>query len=151
MKIQAFLKESPITSVITAGRTFERKVNFIFNEKQLNFTNALVLVSILLEEPQKVRLGQLAEVLSMTKGNLSHSISSLEALGYLTRKIDLEDARVHHLTLKPSGKKAAMQAVRVLHRMQAHLEQSVGTSQIHTLLRSLKQVEASLSDAQETP
>lgn len=149
MKIDAFLTESPVTAVVWAARTFEKKLTALFRERQLNLSAALVLVSILFEEPRKVTPSELAAVLSMTRGNLSHCVASLEAAGFITRKINPEDARVHHLTLKPQGRKAAMQVIRVLHRTQLSFEKTVGAAQIRGFLRVLKTIEEALGGAQD--
>lgn len=92
---------------------------------------------------------ELAAVLSMTRGNLSHCVASLEAAGFITRKIDPEDARAHHLMLKPPGRKAAMQVIRVLHRTQSSFEKTVGAAQIRTFLQVLKTIEDALGGAEE--
>lgn len=147
MKIQAFLRESPLIAVIWAARGFEGRLSEVLYENKLNLSAALVLVSVLLEEPRKVNPSELAAALSMTKGNISHSIAGLEAKGLLARKLDPADARAHQLTLKPHGKRVAMQVVRVLHGMQTSFERRVGTAQIKSFIGLLKELE---QDCRET-
>jgi DNA-binding MarR family transcriptional regulator len=147
MKIEAFLRESPLISVIQAARGFELRLNDVLSEHQLNLSAALVLVSVLLEEPTKVSPSELASALSMTRGNISHAVAGLEANGLLARRLDPEDARAHHLSLKPNGKKVAMQVVRVLHRLQMSFEKRVGTAQIKSFISVLKELEQECGEA----
>lgn len=141
MRIETFLQESPLIATMWAARGFERQLARAIAGHNMNVSGALVLVSILLEEPGKVTPSALAEALSMTRGNISHAIAALEASGLVTRRLDPEDARAHHLVLKPEGKKMAMQVVRVLHRMQTSFEKRVGPAQIRSFIRLLKELQ----------
>jgi DNA-binding MarR family transcriptional regulator len=140
VRIETFLRESPLMATIQAGRQFETRVAGLLSAQKVNFSGALILAAILLEDPGKVKPSDLAVVLSTTRGNISHSIAALEAGGLLTRRLDPDDARAHHLALKPEGKKIAMQVVRVLHRMETSLEKRVGTAQIKNFTRVLKEL-----------
>ncbi len=137
MKIQAFLTESPLVAVVWTARRLEAQLK----DRSLNLSTGLVLVSILFEEPRPVTPSQLAAVLSMKRANMSHLIASLEADGLVARRIDPEDARAHHLVLRPQGKKVAMQVVRVLHQMQTLFEKRVGPAQIRKLIELLREIE----------
>jgi DNA-binding MarR family transcriptional regulator len=141
MKIQSFLRQSPLIAVIQAARVLDSELTKLLKDKGLNLSTALVLVSILFEEPKNVSPSHLAAALSMTRGNISHSIASLEAGGLLARQLDPEDARAHHLTLKPQGKKVGMQVVRILHQMQTSFEKSIGSAQIKELIHLLRRIE----------
>lgn len=141
MKIQAFLRESPLIAVVWTARRFELQLSQLFRDKELNLSAALVLVSIFFEEPGRVSPSQLADVLSMTRGNVSHAISSLEAQGLLTRRLDPNDARAFQLFLKPQGKRMAMQVVRILHQMQSSFEKTIGVAQLTTFLDVIGRIE----------
>lgn len=141
MRIGTFLQESPLIATIWAARSFESQLSKLLAGHKLNLSGALVLVSILLEEPGRVNPSLLAEALSMTRGNISHSVAALEANGFISRRIDPEDARAHHLALRPEGKKMAMQVVRVLHRMQTSFEKRVGEAQIRNFIRTLRELQ----------
>src|SRR3954454_21352696 len=112
MKIETFLEQSPLFAVNWAARKFEANVTRLLADKNLNFLEALILVSVLFEEPKRVSPSQLATVFSTTRGNISHCVSSLEAGGLLARRIDPDDARGYQLFLKPQGRKTAMQVIR---------------------------------------
>ena len=141
MRIEVFLQESPLMATIRAGRQFETRMAGLLSAQKVNFSGALILASILLEDPGKVKPSDLAAVLSTTRGNISHSLAALEANGLVTRRLDPEDARAHHVALKPEGKKIAMQVVRVLHRMETSFEKRVGPAQIKTFNRVLKELQ----------
>jgi DNA-binding MarR family transcriptional regulator len=141
MKIDTFLEQSPLFAVSRAGRKFEAQLAQVFAEENVNFLEALVLVSIQLEEPNRVNPSKLADTFSTTRGNISHCLSSLEAKGLISRKIDPEDARAFHLLLKPQGKKMAMQVIRILDHLQRSFEKSVGVTQIKSALKVVRDVQ----------
>jgi DNA-binding MarR family transcriptional regulator len=85
---------------------------------------------------------QLAETFGTTRGNVSHCVSSLEAKGFLQRKIDPEDARAYQLTLKPQGKKCAVRAIGVFDKLQKEFEQEVGKTPLGEMLKNLRKLEA---------
>lgn len=145
MKISAFLTQSPIFTVSWAARQFENHLKRLFQTNDLNFLQALILVSILFEEPKKVTPSQLAMVLITSRGNISHNISALEANGLVMRRIDPNDARAYHLLLKPRGKQVAMQVIRTLHQMQNSLEKTLGTAKIASALDVIRQIEEACS------
>src|SRR5258708_29534158 len=122
MRIEAFLQQSPLFEINRASRKFASSLNGILGSGDTNFLEALVLLSILFEEPNTVGPSQLADVLSTTRGNIGHCISSLEAKGLLRRRIDPEDARGFQLFIKPQGRKCAMGAMRTLDELQRQLE-----------------------------
>ena len=137
MKIETFLKQSPLFEISRAARRLESHVS----HDQVGFLEGLVLVSILFEKPLTVSPSRLAEVFSTTRGNISHCVSSLEAKGLLGRRIDPGDARTYRLSLKPEGKKVAMQWIRTLDRMQTNFEKTIGATKLQAALDVVRQVE----------
>jgi DNA-binding MarR family transcriptional regulator len=93
MRIDAFLRESPMFAVNRAARRFNSFVDLALAADRLSFLDGLVLVAILFEAPRQIKPSQLADTFATTRANISHSVSSLEAKGLLQRKIDPEDAR----------------------------------------------------------
>lgn len=141
MRIDAFLRESPIFAVNRAARRFESLIARVLAADDLGFLEALVLAALFFEAPRQVKPSQLAETFATTRGNLSHCISSLEAKGLLQRKIDLEDARAYLLTLKPQGKRCALRVIAALDQLQKDFEGEIGKSAHAELLRSLRKLE----------
>jgi DNA-binding MarR family transcriptional regulator len=126
MRIDAFLQESPMFAISRTARSFEALATRAFAADDLNFLEGLVLAAILFEAPRQVKPSQLADAFSTTRGNISHTISSLEGKGLVQRKIDPADARAYLLTLKPPGKKCAMRVIGAFDRMQKDFEKRAG-------------------------
>jgi DNA-binding MarR family transcriptional regulator len=151
MRIDAFLKESPLFAVTSAARTFEAIMSYVLEDDELTFLEALVLTAIFFEAPRPVRPSRLAETFSTTRGNVSHCVSSLEAKGLLQRKIDPDDARAYRLTLKPQSKKAAVRVIGGFDRLQRTFERDVGKVGLREMIKILRQVEDTLSRSVSKP
>jgi DNA-binding MarR family transcriptional regulator len=142
MRIDAFLRESPMFAVNRAARRFESLAARALAEDRLGFLEALVLAALFFEAPRQVKPSQLAETFATTRGNLSHCISSLEAKGLLLRKIDPEDARAYLLALKPQGKRCALRVIAALDRMQREFESEIGKAALAETIQSIRRLEA---------
>jgi DNA-binding MarR family transcriptional regulator len=141
MRIDAFLRESPMFAVNRAARRFNSFVGQALAADDLSFLEGLVLVAIVLESPRQIKPSQLAETFVTTRANISHSLSSLEAKGLLQRRIDPVDARAFLLTLKPAGRKCAMRVIRAHDRMQAAFEKEVGKTALAETLKVIRALE----------
>lgn len=145
MRIESFLRQSPIFEASRLSRRLDAELSTILRAEELSFFESLVLVAIFFEESQQsggaVKPSQLAETFSTSRGNISHCISSLEEKGLLLRKIDAEDARGFHLSLKPAGKKRAMRVIAILDRMQRTFEENIGTKELAQTFDRLREVE----------
>jgi DNA-binding MarR family transcriptional regulator len=142
MRIDAFLHESPMFAVSRAARRFESLAAQALASDNLNFLEGLVLAALFFEAEQSVMPSQLAETFGTTRGNVSHCVSSLEAKGLLQRKIDPEDARAYHLTLKPQGKRCAVLVIGAFDKLQIAFEQEIGKTVLVEMLKSLRRLEA---------
>src|SRR5215469_5163000 len=118
MRIEAFLRQSPLFAVRHASSRFDAHFAKILHSRDISFTEALVLVSVFFEEPKRINPSDLAETLGVTRGNVSHCISTLEAKGMVRRRIDPDDARAIHVLLKPEGRSQAMRLIRTFDRLQ---------------------------------
>jgi DNA-binding MarR family transcriptional regulator len=141
MRIDAFLRESPMFAVNCAARRFNALANQALVADGLSFLDGLVLVAIWFEAPRQIKPSELADTFATTRGNISHSISSLEAKGLLQRKIDQTDARAFLLALKPAGKRAAMRVIGAFDRMQRAFEKEVGKTALTDMLRAIRRLE----------
>jgi len=142
MRIDAFLRESPMFAVNRAARRFASLAERALTTDHLGFLEALVLAALFFEAPRQVKPSQLAETFSTTRGNLSHCISSLEAKGFLHRKIDPDDARAYLLMLKPQGRRCALRVIAALDRLQKEFENEIGKTPLEEMLRSLRKLES---------
>ena len=91
-------------AVNRAARRFEALAAEVLRDDGLSFLEGLTLAAVFFEAPKTIKPSQLAEAFGTTRGNVSHCVSSLEAKGFLQRRIDPEDARAYQLALKPHGK-----------------------------------------------
>lgn len=142
MRIDAFLRESPMFAVNRAARRFEALAAEALAEDALGFLEGLTLAAIFFEAPGAIKPSQLAETFGTTRGNVSHCISSLEAKGLVQRKIDPMDARAYHLALKQQGRRCAMRVIAAFDRLQKEFESEVGKAALGEMLRTLRRLES---------
>jgi DNA-binding MarR family transcriptional regulator len=142
MRIDAFLRESPMFAVHSAARRFNALASEALAADRLGFLEGLVLVAILFEAPRQTKPSQLAEAFRTTRGNISHSVSALEAKGLVQRRIDPEDARAYLLTLKPAGRRTAMRVIGAFDRMQQAFEREAGKTRLAETLKVLRLLES---------
>lgn len=141
MRIEAFLRESPMFTVKRAARRFDTAAAQAFADDNLGFMEGLVLAAIFFEGPRSIKPSQLAATFDTTRANISHAISSLEAKGFVQRKLDPADARGYLLVLRPSGKKCALRVIAAFDRMQREFEQTVGRNALASALQVIRALE----------
>jgi DNA-binding MarR family transcriptional regulator len=141
MRIEAFLKESPLFAVTSAARRLEGLTAQVLEGDNLSFLEALVLAALFFEAPQPVRPSSLAETFGTTRSHVSHCVSSLEAKGLLRRNIDPDDGRAYRLTLKPQGKRTAVRVIGAFDRLQRAFERDAGHPALRAMFKTLLQVE----------
>ncbi len=141
MRIEAFLRQSPVFQASRIARRMEASLNAILQEEGLTFFEALMLAAIFFETQDGIKPSDLAETFETTRGNVSHCLSSLEAKGLVRRRIDADDARSFRLVLQPVGKRRAVRVVGIFDRMQTHLEKNVGVGKLTGMLEQLRAVE----------
>ena len=149
MRIEAFLRQSPIVQTSRMARRMEASLNQVLKGEEVTAFEALVLAAIFLERRGQIKPSALAETFETTRSNVSHCISSLEAKGLVQRKIDPEDARAVQLVLRPSEKKKAARVVGILDRMQRQLEDEIGSAKLEETIQQISEVEALCSQAAE--
>lgn len=147
MRIDAFLQQSPMFAVNRAARRFESLTSQVLAEDGLGFLEGLILAAIFFEAPRPVKPSQLAEIFGTTRGNVSHSVSSLEGKGLLLRKIDPADARAYLLMLKPQGKRCAVRVIGAFDKLQNEFEQEIGKTALAEMLKSLRKLESLIAES----
>lgn len=141
MRIDAYLRESPLFAVGRAARRLEAMARAALEIDELSLLEGLLLAAIFFEAPKPVKPSQLAEAFETTRGHVSQCVSSLEARGLLQRRIDPDDARAFLLILKPQGKRAALRVIAAFDRLQKQFEQELGKSDLKEMLKRLRQLE----------
>jgi DNA-binding MarR family transcriptional regulator len=140
MRIDSFLQQSPVFQTSRVARRIESSLNAALRQEDLIFSESLMLAAIFLEK-KTVRPSELARAFETTRGNISHTLSSLEAKRLIRRRIDPEDARGFQLELEPAGRRRAARVVGILDRMQSQLENEIGPAKLETMLRQMNAVE----------
>ncbi|MEK6397756.1 MAG: MarR family transcriptional regulator, partial [Terriglobus sp.] len=117
---------------------FDALTTRLLEADNLNFLEALILATLFFESPVQVKPSQLAEVFGTTRGNVSHCISSLEARGFVQRRIDPHDARAYQLALKAPGKRTAIRVIGALDTVQREFEDEVGKEALESALAVIR-------------
>jgi DNA-binding MarR family transcriptional regulator len=141
MRIESFLRQSPVFQASRIARRMEAALNAILQSENLTFFESLVLAAIFFERKTAVRPSNLAETFQTTRGNVSHCISSLEAKGLVGRSIDREDARGLQIVLTSTGRKRAVRIVGILDKMQTRFEDGIGVARLQQMMGSMTDVE----------
>ncbi len=141
MRIEAFLRQSPIVQASRIARRMEASLNVVLKDEGMTAFEALVLAAIFFERRGEVKPSALAEAFETTRSNVSHCISSLEARGLVQRKIDPDDARAVQLTLRPRGRRQAARVAGILDRMQRQFEEGIGAAKLEGAIRKMVEVE----------
>ena len=128
-------------AVNRAARRFEALAGEVLKADGLSFLEGLTLAAVFFEAPKTIKPSQLAETFGTTRGNVSHCVSSLEAMGLLQRKIDPDDARAYQLALKPQGKRCALRVIAALDRLQREFEAEIGKGALGEMLKTLRKLE----------
>ncbi len=132
-------------AVNRAARRFDTLAARALASDGLSFLEGLMLAAIFFEAPRPVKPSQLADTFETTRGNVSHSVSALEAKGLVQRRIDADDARVFLLTLKPQGKRAAVRTIAALDALQKRFETEVGKTALGESLKTLRKLEGAFA------
>jgi DNA-binding MarR family transcriptional regulator len=141
MRIEAFLRQSPIFQASRIARRMEASLNVILRDEDLTFFEALMLAAIFFEKKGGIKPSDLAQTFQTTRGNVSHCVSSLEAKGLVRRRIDPDDARSFQLVLQTLGKRRAVRVVGIFDRMQTYFEKNVGVAKLTGALEQIRDVE----------
>jgi len=92
----------------------------------------------LLREPLTV--GALARAMGVTQQRASKAASELEALGYVRREVDRNDARVRRLVLADRGREAVAAAREARAAVTAELRERLGARRVGAAERVLREV-----------
>jgi DNA-binding MarR family transcriptional regulator len=149
MRIETFLRQSPVFQASRIARRMESSLNAILKKEGLTFFESLTIAAIFFEKRGGTKPSELAETFQTTRGNVSHCVSSLEAKGLVRRRIDPEDARAFQLVLLPAGKKRAARVVGILDQMQLRFEEAVGVAKLAAMVREMEAVEEMCSQLAE--
>ncbi len=149
MRIEAYLRQSPIVQTSRMGRRMEASLNLVLKDEEVTAFEAMVLAAMFFEKRGEIKPSALAEAFETTRSNVSHCISSLEARGLVQREIDPRDARAVQLVLRPQGKKKAVRVVGILDLLQRQFEAEIGIAKLQGMMRQMSEVEQLCAHAAE--
>jgi DNA-binding MarR family transcriptional regulator len=82
----------------------------------------------------------LAKTFKTSRGNASHCISKLSAMGFIERVVSKKDARNFEIILTVSGKRKAVQLIKKFDEMQSDLEKVVDIKTIEDFNKTLQMI-----------
>lgn len=141
MKIDKFLAESPVFTLVKAARKVETNLNHALKSESLAFFPGLLLIAVFFEETGQVSPSQLATSFSTTRGNVSHGLSTLEARGFVKRQLDADDARVLRISIRPEGRRCAMRLMKCFNTLEDTIEQDLGKARVRATIDAIARVE----------
>lgn len=141
MKIEQFLKSSPTFAAIFAAQFISKQISLKLKDYELTYLQALVLVAIFFEPSQEARPLTLAKSLRMTKGNVSHSISHLQAVGLIQYDSLRNDKRGSVVRLNVRGKTLVTKLIKYFDEMQRKTEDAFSVSGTKKMMAGLEQLE----------
>ena len=121
MRIESFLRTSPIFAVYTGYSQIVGQFQHQLNAEEVHFIQALILTGIFFEE-RAVRPTELAQTLKSSRSNISHALRALEKRGWIERTTDPADARAYYFQLTKSGRKKALRLIKIFDHTQTALE-----------------------------
>jgi len=75
MRIEAFLRQSPIVQASRMARRMEASLNLVLKDEEVTAFEALVLAALFFETSDAIKPSALAAAFETTRSNVSHCIS----------------------------------------------------------------------------
>jgi len=140
VKIEKYLKNSPVFALYDASNALTSSLNSHLKKEEISFIQGLVLVAVLLDEKNQISPGEISKGLGISKTSLSQILSNLESRGFLKRIIKEDDARSLSLSLTTQGLKKANKIVKFLDSFDLDLENKINLRKEFLIeLQDLKQ------------
>ena len=139
-KISHFLTKSPTMSVIMKGLTLQKKVNLLLKDHDLNLFSSLILMSIFFEESKTIRVGQLYEILPISKGNISHMTCRLESKRIIERFLVDEDLRGFKFKLTGKGSKICVSLIKIFNQIEDQTDRSFTKEEFNKFYKMLEEI-----------
>ncbi|OIQ17509.1 MAG: hypothetical protein BM556_11945 [Bacteriovorax sp. MedPE-SWde] len=121
MKIENYFNNSPVFSLIDLGRMTQNYINSDLKTLGLSYSQALILVSLFVENRDNIIVKELVEVFPFTKGAISQNLSILEEKKYIKRHSS-NDRRNTLLKVTSTGKKLAQEIMSLLESREQSFE-----------------------------
>lgn len=120
MKIKKFIETSPSFKIFTAISKINKSMQQ--NLKEVNFLQAMILLSLYFDKNIEIQPKHLAETLETSRSHISHNLSQLEGKKFIKRATLKNDARCFSLVLTTQGLVIVKQLVRYFDQLQKKTE-----------------------------
>lgn len=130
MKIDQYLESSPLFLLHSMRTQIERAMLPIFQAEEVNFSESLILITLLFDGKGMINPTQLVNSLHMAKAAVSQSLSKLESMKLIKRKLDSRDARKYGLELTVGGKKKANTLVKFFEEVENKIEEQLSSLEV---------------------
>lgn len=124
MKVENYFNNSPVFSVIDLAKMTQNSLNIELKEQGLSYYQALILVSLYVEQRSNVIVKELVETFPLTKGAISQNISTLEEQKFVKR-ISSSDRRSTILRITSSGSNMAQKVMGIFERKERAFEKVI--------------------------
>ena len=138
MKIENYFNNSPVFSLIDLGRMTQNYINSDLKTLGLSYSQALILVSLFVENRDNIIVKELVEVFPFTKGAISQNLSILEEKKYIKRHSS-NDRRNTLLKVTSAGKKLAQEIMSLLESREQSFEKLLD-QKLMNHLKSVKEI-----------
>lgn len=138
MKIKKYLEQSPLFAINAAYEGMIAPINKDLRKEGFNLLQGLVLTALFFEDRKDINPSQLADLFQTSRGNMSHIISSLEAKGWVQRRVSEKDARRFQIELRAEGRKRALFLIKFYDKIQNLFEKELGVSNCLKLVDGVK-------------
>lgn len=140
MKIKKYLESSPVFTLTRAYEKIIVDLQLRLKREGVNLTQAWIVVALFFEN-KPASPSRLAKTLETSPSNISHSLKKLIQAGWAHRLLDNSDGRAFFIELTPSGKKRAVQLIRIFDGLQAVFENQVGERGLMVWNKRAKMIE----------
>lgn len=136
MKVENYFNNSPVFSIINLAKTTQNSLNMELKELNLSYYQALILVSLFVEQRSNIIVKELVDTFPLTKGAISQNISTLEELK-LVKRVSSNDKRSTILKITSAGSKKAQKVMGIFERKERAFEK-IMSEQTKSELEDLK-------------
>ena len=134
MKIEKFVNESILFSLLKSADHIRSRINHSLEGQEINFYQSLILISLYTDSKSKLEPSDFVYAFSISKSIVSQSLTKLEELKLIKRSVNEVDARRTTLLLTPKGGKKSLSIMGILHELDNEMESSLKKSEVKELL-----------------
>lgn len=145
MKIEQFLKKSPIIPIIFTATKIENDLRQKLSQHDLSILESLVLVAIVFEG-KDCRPSEIAAGLQISRVRVSQIIKNLIQKNFVSRSIVGEDARFISIKITPRGKSVSSKLVSIFERSNTLIENQLGAKNSEQAASHLYKLNLALSE-----